>query len=72
MVDIRSGRLVRKLMVAFALFAIIAATLSAVFIHTSVRSTYLDTQAQRLAQLADYAGASASSNGYDAGNDLPS
>ena len=68
--DIRSGKLVRKLMIAFVLFALVAITLSAAFIYTSVRSTYLGTQANRLAQLADYAGASASSNGYDAGNDL--
>lgn len=47
-------------------------TLSAIFIHTSVRTTYLDTQANRLAQLADYAGASASQNGYDAGEDYDS
>ena len=69
--DIRSGKLVRKLMIAFVLFALVAITLSAAFIYTSVRSTYLGTQANRLAQLADYAGASASANGYDAGNDLP-
>lgn len=70
--DARTGKLVRKLMAAFALFALVAITLSAAFIYTSVRSTYLGTQAERLAQLADYAGVSASQNGYDAAADLPS
>lgn len=69
--DARVGKLVCKLMVAFVLFALVAIALSAAFIYTSVRSTYLDTQADRLAQLADHAGASASQNGYDAGDDLP-
>ncbi|MBM6688675.1 serine/threonine-protein phosphatase [Collinsella tanakaei] len=70
--DARSGRLTRRIIAAFAIFALIAVTLSAIFIHTSVRTTYLDTQANRLAQLADYAGASASQNGYDAGEDYDS
>lgn len=70
--DARSGRLTRRIVAAFAIFALIAVTLSAAFIYTSVRTTYLDTQADRLAQLADYAGASASQNGYDAGADYDS
>ena len=70
--DSRSGRLTRRIIIAFAVFALIAVTLSAAFIYTSVRTTYLDTQADRLAQLADYAGASASQNGYDAGEDYDS
>lgn len=70
--DARSGRLTRRIVAAFAVFALIAVTLSAVFIYTSVRSTYLDTQANRLAQLCDYAGSSASQNGYDAGADYDS